>query len=198
MSKRTDGFASRTQLFSSAAAFLQYTWLCRAIASIACRRLEVPRFGHCGVFGIVAPEAFVKLHLRASANLPIHLFTTPKLDESEADSDLEVSGLALSFCDECEGVTARFSLPKERIDELVTFALELRVAGRASLATLRKLAGKLRFAQTAVVGRFGRAAPKLLFDLIAKGGGDLSRTMRSFLRWSEEARPNIAPRLALR
>ena len=125
----------------------------------------------------------MKLDLRASANLPGDLFTTPKVDKSEADSDLEVLGLALSFCDECEGGTARLSLPMERIDELVTFALVFRVAGRASLATLRKLGRKLRFAQTALVGRFGRAAPKLLYDLIAKGGGGLSRTLRSFLRW---------------
>ena len=64
----------------------------------------------------------------------------------------------MSFRDDGEDVIASSTLSEEKIAKLVEPARQLGVQGTASLVVSRKLAGKLRFADTAVMGRFGRAA----------------------------------------
>ena len=86
-----------------------------------------------------------------------------KKDKSEVDAVLEFLGHALGFRGECGEVIASVSLPKDRIEKLVAFGGEIRGAFAASVATLRKLARKLRFAQAAAMGRFGRAAAKHIY-----------------------------------
>ena len=74
------------------------------------------------------------------------------------------------------------SLAPEKIQKLVELVIELADREAASLGTSEKLAGKLRFTQTAVMGRFGRAALRPICELIAKGGDRLSRDFKDCLR----------------
>ena len=84
---------------------------------------------------------------------------------------LEFSGLEIIFRCECEGTIASLSLSNERIQKLVATADEMRGQEGASLAPLRKLAGKLRFAQRTVMGRSGRSSLEAIYKLIAGGRG---------------------------
>ena len=52
-------------------------------------------------------------------------------------------------------MVASFSLLKDRADKLIGLAQELRVEGSASVAGFQKLAGKLGFVQSAVMGCLG-------------------------------------------
>ena len=99
--------------------------------------------------------------------------------KSQPGPNLEFSGLAISLRDECEEVIARLRRSKGRVEKFVALVRELRVAGAACFAALRKLSWKLRFARTAVMGRFARAALKPIYELAAGGGGGLA--LRSFI-----------------
>ena len=90
---------------------------------------------------------------------------------------------------------ASLSLSQEKILKLVKMIEELSCQHSAALAHLQKLAGKLRFTQTAIMGRFGRAALRPVYELISKGGGTLSRSLRQCLRWWVRVLPTITPRL---
>ena len=72
---------------------------------------------------------------------------------------------------------------------------ELSCQHSAALAHLQKLAGRLRLTQTAIMGRFGRAALRPICELISKGGGTLSRSLKQCLRWWVRVLPTIMPRL---
>ena len=67
----------------------------------------------------------------------------------------------------------------------------------ASLARLQKLAGRLRFTQAAAMGKFGRAALRPIYELIAKGGGKLSPDFEECLGLRARVLPAITPRLIL-
>ena len=64
----------------------------------------------------------------------------------------------------------------------------------ASVAAPQKLAGKLCFAQTATMGRFGRAALKPIYELIAKESGATPRSVKGRPRRRAFALPAVAPR----
>ena len=189
--------APRTQLFGSAGAVLCYTCSPRVMAVLTCEYLKIPCVGYYDDFGIVAPRAMAKLALLTFTNFYDEPFLILKRNKSEADSNLDFSKLTISSRDEVKEVIASLALSKERIDRFIALARELRVAYRASLATLPKLAGQLRFAQTAVVGMFGRAAVQPVYELIARGGGGSSRVMGSCIPRRDGSLPNIAPRLAI-
>ena len=65
---------------------------------------------------------------------------------------------------------ASLSFPEAKIKKLVEFASDLAEQDSVVLATLQKIAGKLSYRQAAIMGRFGRAALKPAYELIAKGG----------------------------
>ena len=66
-------------------------------------------------------------------------------------------------------------------------------ADMGSLALMRKLAAKLRFALGAGMGGFGRAALKTFYKFLAGNGGQLAYKGRcSLSRWAE-ALPKLVP-----
>ena len=67
------------------------------------------------------------------------------------------------------------ALSEAESKKLVEFAGDLARQDIAVLATLQELAGKPPCLQTGIMGRFGRAALKPIYELFANGGGELSR-----------------------
>ena len=191
------GFVPGALSFGPRAAVLHHNCLSCVIAVPAWRYLAIPCIGYYDDFGIHAPRDLAELALRAFTKFNDGLVIMPKKDIPEADSPHGMVGLAVSCRDECGEVIASLSLSREGFGMRITFEREFQVAGLALLATLRKLAAKLLFAQTAATGRRGWAVRKPPYELIATGGGGFSRSMRSCLIWWEETLPNMAPRLAL-
>ena len=60
------------------------------------------------------------------------------------------------------------------MEKIVDIAAGMRGEEAASLTSLQTFDGKLSFARTGAAGRFGRAALKPCYKLIAKDGGGLS------------------------
>ena len=81
------------------------------------------------------------------------------------------------------------------IQKLVEFAEEMAREDSASVATLQRRAGKLRFTRTAIMERFGRAALRPSYDLIANQGGVLLQRVKDCRRRRELALATVAPRL---
>ena len=92
-------------------------------------------------------------------------------------------------------VLASVSLAEAKVQKLVGMIKELADQHAASLARSQKLAGRLRSAQTAIMGRFGRADLRPLSDLIGRGGGIPSPDFKGLLRWWVLVLPAITPRL---
>ena len=80
-------------------------------------------------------------------------------------------GFSASFRDDGGDVIASLALSENEIAKLVALVEEVARQDSASLAALQKLAGKLRLTQTAITGRFYRAALKPICELFAKEGG---------------------------
>ena len=183
------GINPRAQLFGSAAAGLRYNCVLRAIAFFSCRISKIPYD-----FAIVAPSWLVSLALVASTGLNDALFVGLRERKSDAGSPLEFLGLAASFRDHGGGAIAVLVLSETEIQRPVEFAEETFDQGSAPVATLRKLAGKLRLAQTAIMERFARAALQPAYDLIAKGGRTIPQSVRYRLRRQAFVLLAIAPR----
>ena len=84
---------------------------------------------------------------------------------------IEFVGATAHFPDGSEG-NVDLSRSSERRDKVAEQLLEILRLVSASEASTRTVAGQLRFAQTAAMGKFGRVALKLLLRFIAgKGGG---------------------------
>ena len=118
-----------------------------------------------------------------------------KKRESEASSFLEFLGLSASFRGDGGDAIAILALPETEIRRLVESVRDMSQQDSASLAALQKLAGKVRFAQRAIIGGIGRAALNSFYELLAKKGGALPRSVKDCLRSQELALPAIAPRL---
>ena len=65
----------------------------------------------------------------------------------------------------------------------------------ASVATTQELVGKLRFARSSGMGRFGQAALTPRYRVLAWGGGRNSKRVVRSLQWWEMALPHLAPRV---
>ena len=89
---------------------------------------------------------------------------------------------------------ASLAFSEAEIKKLVEFAEDLAQQDAAALATPQKLAGELPFTQTAIVGRFGRAALKPIFELTAKGGGATPRNVEDLLGRRSSVLPTVAPK----
>ena len=63
-------------------------------------------------------------------------------------------------------MVASFALSRAEIKKLVELVRKMASQDFACVEALQKLAGKLRLTQTAIAGRFGRAALKPAFALI--------------------------------
>ena len=66
---------------------------------------------------------------------------------------------------------AELSLAPGYAQKLVNFFHQTGAAGTASAAQMLKLAGKLRFAQSGIMGRFGRSAREIVYDFASTAGG---------------------------
>ena len=161
------------------------------IAPLACRYLEVPRVGNLNDIGIVFPRDLERAAFRAFAKFNDAPFADPKKRKSEAISLLEFLGPTFSFRDDGGDVIATLALSKEEIRKLADLARQLCFAR----TELRKLAGKLRFAQTAVMGRLGRAAWRPSYEPFTEGGGSFPEEVKGRLRCWGFALPAVAPRL---
>ena len=184
-----------TQLFGSTEAAHRYYSLSRAIAPLARRYPEIPFVGNFDYFATVKPEALVNEALQSFAEFNDVPFTTLKRLKSQNGPAIGYLELTAGFRDKYGETIASLSLSYKRIRKSVSLVNEIPESRKASLAELRKLAGKWRFAQEMVMGRFGKAALKPVYGLIARGGGTLPRGMKKCLRRWELTRPNIAPRL---
>ena len=87
----------------------------------------------------------------------------------EDGSPLDFFWLTVSFKRDRPKLVATLPLSEERAGKLARLAADARAEGLASVASLRKLAGKFCFAGTAMTGRFCRAASKPIYNLIASG-----------------------------
>ena len=105
--------------------------------------------------------------------------------------------MVISFRKDGGHIQASLSLAEAKIQKLAQMIEELADHHAASVARLRKLAGRLRFTQTAVAGRFGRAALRPIYDLISICGGKLSQEFTTRLRRRVRVLPTITPRLIL-
>ena len=108
---------------------------------------------------------------------------------SQAGSSFKSLGLATSCQGGCDGVVAILSLSEGRIRKAVARAREVRGGEEAPFLGLQKLAGRPSCAQTAVVGRLGRAALEPIYELCAKGWGAFPKTTKRCL----ERRKDIPP-----
>ena len=104
-----------------------------------------------------------------------------KKKKSEAGSEIECLGVATKFLLSYEETIASLRLSENRTKKLVGLMEHLASKRTLSLAELQKAAGKLCFAQTMIMGRFGRAALMPFYDLITKGGGELDASIRGIL-----------------
>ena len=189
------GFIPKTQLFGSAAAVLRYNCLSRVIASLACRVLKLPCVGYCGDFAIAAPRILINEALEASTKLNDLLLIILKKKKSEAGRVLEFLWITIHFAISYGEAIASLQLSKSRIQKLVELTENPATKTYTTLAELQKAAEKLRFIQTMIAGRFGRAATRPFYELIAQGGGIPTRAFLNCLRWWGQILPNIAPRM---
>ena len=120
--------------------------------------LKTPRVGYYDDFGIISPGRLIKDALGIFATFKKPLLVISKGNKSEYGALLEFLGLVISFRGDGGPVLASLSLAGEKIQKLVEMIEELASQHAASLARLQKFAGRLRFTQTAIMGRFGRAA----------------------------------------
>ena len=186
-----NGVASyHTQLSGSTAAALHYKCLSRVTASLTCRVLKIPRIGYYGDFGIILPESLMKNAFGVFASFNKALIIISKEKKSGYGALTEFLGMVIRFRNDGGSVLASLPLAEEKIQELVKMIEEPAGQNAASLARLQKLAGRLRFTRTAVMGRFGRAA-------VRAGGGVLSPVFRGRLRCRVRVNPAIMPRLVL-
>ena len=189
------GFVPHTQLFGSTAAALHYNCLSRVVASLACRVLKIPCVGYYDDFGLISPECLIKDALGIFTSFNKALLIILKDSKSEFGTLLEFLGLTISFRNDGSPVLASLSLSPEKNSKLVEMIEALSRQKSAALAHVQKLAGRLCFTQTAIMGRFGRAALRPIYELISKGGGPLSRSFKLCLRWWVKILPAIMPRL---
>ena len=175
------GFIPKTQLFGSTAAVLHYNCLSRVIASLACRILKLPCVGYYDDFAIIAPRLIINKALEAFTMLDDLLLILLKKNKSESGRILEFLGITIHFAVGFGETIATLQFPEERIRKQVELVGQLANKTYISLAELQKAAGKLCFAQTMIMGRFGKAAMRPLYEMIAQGGGSPSPAFRAYI-----------------
>ena len=157
------GFATETPFFGPAAAVLRYSCLSRGIAPLIRRFLGIPCVSAYDDFGIVAPRPLIYSALRAFASWSDSLDISLETRKSKAGPSLGFLGLTIGFTRDLPKILATMSLPDDRAKKLTKLGADTRTEGADPIAPLQKVAGKLYFPQTAAMGRFGRAALKLIY-----------------------------------
>ena len=114
-----NGFIPKSQLFGSAAAVLHYNCLSRVIASLACRILKLPCVGYYDDFLIVATRTLIDKALEAFTMLNDLLLVILKKKKSEAGSEIEFLGVAISLLPSYEETLASLRLSEDRAKKLV-------------------------------------------------------------------------------
>ena len=118
------------------------------VASLACRLLKIPRSGYFDIFGLVVPNSLARSVLKISAGLNECFEIAFKGKTSEAGSRPESLALTFSLKGDRPDIIASLSLSPERVRELLEPGRDVKVEGAASVASVRKLSGKLHFAQS--------------------------------------------------
>ena len=191
-------FLSRTQLFGSTSAVLQYNCLSRVIATLAVRLLKIPVMGYYDDFGLIAPAELTGEALVCFVELNKLLGLRMKPSKT-------AWGLILEFL----GVTVDFSrtphhppilkLSEERKAKLTLLLRETLAEERTTRAKLQKLTGKLNFAHTAVLGKYAGATCRPLYALASANSEAtklyLNEDAVNAIRWWIGALRTMAPRL---
>ena len=133
------------------------------IASLACRALKLPCVGYYDDFAIVTPRILIDKALEAPAKLNDFLLIILEKKKSEAGRVLEFLGITIYFSISYEEAITSLQPSKSRIQKLVELTEHLATKTYITLAELQLAAGKLCFAQTMIMGRFGRAAMRPFF-----------------------------------
>lgn len=115
----------------------------------------------------------------------------------EGGRELDLSGFLICFRSGDGQVIPSLSLSKESIEKVVALVKNMKMEGSAPLASLQKLAGKLNFAPRAIMGRFGMAATKPIYQLKGECGGELPRHVFNSLRCCGEILAEVAPRFIM-
>ena len=119
------------------------------------------------ITALVSPELWRKQRFALSPKFKGAVFVVLTKRRSEAISPLEFLRLPFSLRGDAGDVIARLALSERKNRKSVDVARQLRLQGAASLAALQGLAGKLRRAQTAVMGRFGRASLRPIHGMLS-------------------------------
>ena len=123
--------------------------------TLLCRLPKIPCVGYYHDYGTVPPGQLVSAALDAFPRSNNCLGIILKTGKSDAGTKIEFLGLTAAFPIEGGLTIGELSLAPGKVRKLALFFRRSRAAGTASKARTQKLAGKLSFARTAIMGRFG-------------------------------------------
>ena len=149
------------------------------------QELQLPHLAVFGDFGVVFESELIQDAVEASAQFNGLVYVRLK---SEAGVKIEFLRNTISFEESRPEKTAELPVSLGEVRKLARLTVRMG-EGSAPGATVQKPAGKLCFAQRPVMGRFGRAALKPLFQFIAAGGGELPRRAPESLQCWEMTPP---------
>ena len=115
--------------------------------------------------------------------------------QSEAGAAIEFMGVTAHFPSSNPNDVAGLPLVAGRREKLGKIIDGFPRARSASVASMHKLAGKLRFAPTAALGRFASVVLKTLYHLLVGGGGKRPRRVLGSLGWRSTALRGDSPGL---
>ena len=130
--------------------------------------------GNSDNFGIIATSEAIDEAVDSFTSLNDPLRVRLKRRKSGAGSRVEFLGKKVCFADASPNSSVGLPISAEGVRKLTVVLADMTRTGPASVASMQKLAGYLRFAQTAVMARFGQVALKPLFRFIAGKGRKLA------------------------
>ena len=183
------------QLFGATAAVPHYNAVFRVMATMAVRWLKIPHLGYFDNFGMIATESTVQDALKAFTALSDILDFDMKPIKSVRGARVEFSWVTVTFIIVDEKCEAQLSTSSNRVEKLVSEISGILGQSEVSLAHMRKLVGKLNFAQTSVMRKVGSAASRPLSDLVMNGGWEIDEKARWSMGWWLKWLPNMAPEI---
>ena len=194
-------FLTRTQLFGSISAVLQYNCLSRIIASLAVRLLNIPVMGYYDDFGIITQHELIKDALFSFTELNRILGFKMKPKKTLSGQILEFLGVVADFTPTPRNPPT-LKLSDDRKEKISLYIREMLKEKRTSRAKLQKLLGKLNFAYTAVLGKYAGATLRPLYALSSAGTEAAILTINKdslmSLCWWLRALWTLAPRIMTR
>ena len=111
------GFIPRTQLFGATAAGVRYNTVSMVLATMAARRLRIPRLGFSEDFGRLTTEYTIQDALRRFVPLNDILGFDLKAGKSERGARLESVGLPVRLVVADSGRRAHLSISQDRVEK---------------------------------------------------------------------------------